>query len=79
MIDAGTTIGAAVVALAVLGVVLFAIAIRAGHWAVWVAGYAALLLALGLALGLAPRDAQPSGASGVPHTADRVLDSDEAT
>jgi hypothetical protein len=80
--------------LAALAVVLFAIAIRSGRWAVWLAGYAAAVLALAVALvanherdgrtgEASPADppgvTQPSGTYGVLDAVDLRLGSDEVT
>jgi hypothetical protein len=85
---------AAFALLAVLAVVLFGIAIRSGRWALWLAGYAAVLLALAVALvanherdgrtGEAspagpPAATQPSGTYGVLDAVDLRLGSDEVT
>jgi hypothetical protein len=84
----------AVALLAALAMVLFGIAIRSGRWGVWLAGYAAVLLALAVALvanterdgrtgDASPADppavTQPSATYGVLDPVDLRLGSDEVS
>jgi hypothetical protein len=50
MAGAAPTWAMAVAALAVLSLILFGAAVRSGRWGAWLAGYAAILLAVAIAL-----------------------------
>lgn len=71
--------------LALLGLLLFLLAVRFGRWGVWLAGYLCVILAVVIAMfagrrldasvtgRVAPTEAtQPSAPSGVLHAADRT-------
>lgn len=75
----------AIAGLALLALLLFLLAIRYGHWGIWLAGYLCVVLALVLAIVAAPRTAaqgsgpaaptvvsQPSVGSGVLPSVDRT-------
>jgi hypothetical protein len=87
---AGASWPAAAAALAVLGLLLFIVAIRSGRWGVWLAGYLVALLALVIALAAGHNRAaattptgmavvaQPSAGPGVEVAAGRCVHGSEA-